>query len=289
MRSDELVSRHKSINKEISNRDYVRKFRSEKCKDQHSNGLSEIVSTSSKKMWEENRDGIIHEMKKAQSRNEVKVVKSKRSKEMWERPESELHRDKVNISKRTDSSRSKVSKSSKRVWRVKRDYIIDRMVDAQKNEEVKNIKSINSKKMWENDSSRKKHSDLMKKLWTSAEYRDMIRKSTGACFFTLKNGETIYLRSSWELRVCVLLEKQGIGFEYESLSFRYMFEGYERVYIPDFYIRDKNLVIEVKPLFRIDDRVIAKKHSVLDSGYDFMFITENELKDTDILVKNLLT
>ena len=87
------------------------------------------------------------------------------------------------------------------------------------------------------------------------------------------NG-TIF-RSSWELTVAQLLDEKGIDWTYESQTFQY--KGNRR-YTPDFYLKEFNLFLEVKPETFVDEEVIDKLDSVETEGFNTLLITENNLE-----------
>lgn len=57
--------------------------------------------------------------------------------------------------------------------------------------------------------------------------------------------------------------------------------GKTRFYYPDFYLPDYNIIVEVKPLALLsNERVILKADAAMKE-YDYVLITEEELKDLD--------
>lgn len=55
----------------------------------------------------------------------------------------------------------------------------------------------------------------------------------------------------------------------------------DRKYFPDFYVKDKNLVIEIKSSYTYEvekDQNEAKKEAALKSGFNFMFIIDKNYK-----------
>jgi len=82
----------------------------------------------------------------------------------------------------------------------------------------------------------------------------------------------ITMRSSWEAKCAKRLDDLQIPWEYEPTYFTY--ENGTKRYIPDFYIPDLNLYIEVKPCMNIDSIVLAKQKAVQNSGYKCWFLTE---------------
>jgi len=58
-------------------------------------------------------------------------------------------------------------------------------------------------------------------------------------------GEVL-LDGGWELLVAQYLDKNNIQWERNKKRFQYTYEGKQRFYTPDFYIKEKNIYIEVK-------------------------------------------
>ena len=96
------------------------------------------------------------------------------------------------------------------------------------------------------------------------------------------DNNIVYLRSSYETDYANILDDNKIHYEVESLKIKYFDTqlNKERIAIPDFYIRDKNLIIEIKSNFTLDiqnmkDKVISYKNN----GYDFKLILEHKEVD----------
>jgi hypothetical protein len=77
----------------------------------------------------------------------------------------------------------------------------------------------------------------------------------GGGFYITKDGNSIWLRSSYELRIAKKLDEFNISWEYESRSFDV--EG--RYYHPDFYLKDYNIWWEVKGYLNEKDRTKINK------------------------------
>lgn len=96
------------------------------------------------------------------------------------------------------------------------------------------------------------------------------------------DNNIVYLRSSYETDYTNILDDNKIHYEVESLKIKYFDTqlNKERIAIPDFYIRDKNLIVEIKSNFTLDiqnmkDKVISYKNN----GYDFKLILEHKEVD----------
>ena len=96
------------------------------------------------------------------------------------------------------------------------------------------------------------------------------------------DNNIVYLRSSYETDYANILDDNKIHYEVESLKIKYFDTqlNKERIAIPDFYIRDKNLIVEIKSNFTLDiqnmkDKVISYENN----GYDFKLILEHKEVD----------
>ena len=56
----------------------------------------------------------------------------------------------------------------------------------------------------------------------------------------------VWCDSSWELAWVIYAKDQNINFIRNTKKFRYEFDGKSRNYIPDFYLVDENMYVEVK-------------------------------------------
>ena len=94
---------------------------------------------------------------------------------------------------------------------------------------------------------------------------------------TRKTGSYVYndkkYKSTWEVVLAEFFDNHNIFYEYESKCFEYIFEDKKHIYIPDFYLPEYNLIIEVKPEYFISyDVNQTKKNSVI--GYSYMFVSK---------------
>ena len=146
-----------------------------------------------------------------------------------------------------------------------------------------------------------KMSERVKKMWENPEYRQMqvektkrqhengltdivVNTHAGNKYYTEINGIVYYFKSSWEVKFAQFLFENTIDFQYEPFYIKYMYDGRECKYYPDFYLKSCNLLIEVKPMELCEnDKVIAKKNACIAQGFKFMFVTQNELKDLESL------
>ena len=93
------------------------------------------------------------------------------------------------------------------------------------------------------------------------------------------NNKKVYLRSSYELDYAKELDKQHINYEVEFFRIRY-WDSQRKEYrcaIPDFYIPDENMIIEIKSVYTLDKQnMIDKQKAYLDNGYNFKLICDHK-------------
>jgi len=122
-------------------------------------------------------------------------------------------------------------------------------------------------------------------LWKNEEYIDRRRKSGREQALKNMNDDSygykkykyngISYRSTWEVKVAKCLDILEIQYEYEKHRFKYIdSNNIERLYIPDFYLIELNMFLEVKPENLINDITNIKIESVKNNGYRIEYITE---------------
>jgi hypothetical protein len=236
------------INTEINSREDVRKTLSRKIKEVNRDKI--FLKNKSEKMkavWGYNeykeKMRIIH--LKTQNRLGIQEKKSNSLKSRWKTQE---FRDKMKLVYNTPEYKEKVRRIQ---------------------QEVSSRPTIIQNK-----------SDKSKELWKDRDYR--IKNARGHSkkpYITLE-GKEIFLRSSWEYLVCKYLDTLKYEFVYEGFDFKYTIENKEHVYIPDFYIRELDLFLEVKPnIFMCDSVNKIKLDCVLHQGRRIKHIGEDTLQD----------
>jgi hypothetical protein len=103
--------------------------------------------------------------------------------------------------------------------------------------------------------------------------------------FGLKYYNNIPYRGTYELDFIKFCELNNIKVSKPN-TIKYIFEGNEHHYYPDFYIEEFNIICEIKSdyYYTLDEqRNICKKIYTEKSGYNFIFIIN---KNYDELKKN---
>ena len=144
--------------------------------------------------------------------------------------------------------------------------------------------SLRSKQLWQNEDYRRAQSERMKQQHKNG-LTDIAIKKSGRKRYPITLGDNTYnMRSTWEVSLAIYFYNHNIGFKYEPFTIKYRYMGEIKLYYPDFYLQQSNLIIEVKPLDLCEDeKVIAKRNACIEQGYKYMFITENELKVLDTI------
>lgn len=97
----------------------------------------------------------------------------------------------------------------------------------------------------------------------------------------------IFYRSSYELKYAEELDKKKIHYDVETLRIPYYDTQLQkhRISIPDFYIKDKNLIVEIKGEYTYNKQNILDRYkSYIENKYDFLLILEGvEYKDMNNL------
>ena len=120
--------------------------------------------------------------------------------------------------------------------------------------------------------------------WEKRLAEAAVASHKGLVSYETYSGNSVELRSSWELLVYEFLELNGIDFQYEPFSLPYVYNGKQHNYFPDFYVPETNLVIEVKPDCFLDEIYQLKKQSVIDNNYYFFHIGDYEIKHLDLMI-----
>lgn len=154
---------------------------------------------------------------------------------------------------------------------------------------VRKIVGDKNREAWKNKSEEEKHKHVLKISKTYKERtgydhplqnpkvrKQMLRKS----FLTTKVNENLFCQGSYEKD---FVEKYLYKFPslVNAKSVRYFFNGKDHIYFPDFFIKELNLVIEIKSTWTFDEngknielrnKNFAKWKAVKNEGYEFIMI-----------------
>jgi hypothetical protein len=117
---------------------------------------------------------------------------------------------------------------------------------------------------------------------------DVFNKSEKNSFISKQHKTTgLYFRSSYEkhfLDFCII---NNIEIE-QGKRIKYVFDGKEHYYFSDYFIKDKNLIIEIKSSWTYNKNLIineVKKKFTISNGYDFLFLIDKNYKELERYLK----
>ena len=100
-------------------------------------------------------------------------------------------------------------------------------------------------------------------------------------------GKNVFIRSSYEKVFAEYLDDKRIFYKVESERIRYKFKNEEHVYISDFYIPSKNLLIEIKSSYFYNEskeQNDIKLHTAKEKGYNVILLLDNNLSSIQNLI-----
>jgi len=113
-----------------------------------------------------------------------------------------------------------------------------------------------------------------------------IFKKTRSSAFKLKNYKNLTYMGTYELD---FLETFYVKIIIENAkSIDYMFDGKNKVYFPDYYLPDYNLIVEIKSSYTYEyekDQNEAKKEAAINNGYNFIFIIDKDYTEFLMMLK----
>jgi len=146
------------------------------------------------------------------------------------------------------------------------------------------------------DERRKEKSDQMKQVSYELHNSDKYKATRAVIYknrygnpkkFRKNDGSVIGCRSKLEWDIALFLSQNNIEFEYETLQIKYVSpkDGRVHQYIPDYYLKTYNLIIEGKYSNEKDlPTVISKKDAAEKCGYKFIFVDEILIGNRDELI-----
>lgn len=101
--------------------------------------------------------------------------------------------------------------------------------------------------------------------------------------FKMKIYKDLRYQGTYELDFLKYCEDNKILEKISKIkSIKYNFNGKDKFYHPDFYIKKLNLIVEIKSDYYYKlylDKNLSKQKSCLDKGYDFMFIINKDYSE----------
>lgn len=112
---------------------------------------------------------------------------------------------------------------------------------------------------------------------------DKIFEKTLKNSYHKKNFNKLKYQGTYELDFLIKYENLDIT-NYKSIE--YFYDGKNRKYFPDFYYKEKNLIIEIKSDYTYNiflEKNLAKRKSCIEQGYNFIFIIEKNYDEFEII------
>jgi len=261
----------------------------DKRKDMWTDDLRERRSLYMKEYYndEDNKKQLSNRMKKYWTRENVKENYKNKMRDYW---------DSIEYKK-------ECTERAKKRWKsvVYRKQVHDSQVIAHNKPSTIEKHRQNVSEKWKDPEYRNYISNTMKEKWKDPEYRNAVvssqldswNDSTVAdarmkkCFnykeFCLPSGRIIKLQGFEPQVLTQLLQtysEDDIVCEVKDINneigkILYQYEGKERRYYPDFYIKSTNTIIEVKSQWTFDkhkEKNLAKEQACLEQGFNFEFI-----------------
>lgn len=104
------------------------------------------------------------------------------------------------------------------------------------------------------------------------------------------DNRKVYLRSSYEFKFAEYLDRLHVYYTVEDFRIEYFdtVKNCKRISIPDFYIPEENLIIEVKSNYTLNiQNMIDKAREYRIQGYNFLLFLENRyLTFEDLVMKD---
>ena len=114
-------------------------------------------------------------------------------------------------------------------------------------------------------------------------------RSSKADWYTDRLGRKRFLRSSWEIKFAQWLDSKLLTWDYESEYFLDSTSEEVHRYLPDFYIKELDSYIEIKPMWRIEQAYDLKRLIECVYNKKLLIVTEDELQDLDSWYSNLIS
>ena len=281
----EVREAHSKFQKEYQNRPDIKEKKSNSKKEFWSkDGIKEDISEKMKNGW--NKPGVKEKVsehsKKFMNRPEIKNFFNNIRNEYWSHKENiekasiiqKIVQNKPDVKKTKSNSLKKYTNNTN-----VRENISKRLIEKWKDPEYKKRTSKNIK------AATNKPEILQKKIdmWKDPVYADMMMKSLFKYKdYLMPSGKVVKLQGYEPQVLTELLNNYSeddivIGIKNinkEIGQIKYVFDGFEHSYYPDFYIKSENKIIEVKIIYTYNqhkEKNELKRKACLDAGFNFEF------------------
>lgn len=115
-----------------------------------------------------------------------------------------------------------------------------------------------------------------------------LKPNSGKCKhikYTMKDGRVVDIQGTWELKFVKFLDAVGVKWDRNRVGYKYVFDGKEKLYFPDFIITNVGsapIFIEVKGYETDKDRAKWKQFP-----FPLQIVKKTEIQDLESWYKNL--
>lgn len=103
--------------------------------------------------------------------------------------------------------------------------------------------------------------------------------------YTMKDGRVVDIQGTWELKFVEFLDAKGISWDRNRVGYKYVFDGKEKLYFPDFIITNVGsapIFIEVKGFETDKDRAKWKQFP-----FPLQIVKKTEIQDLEFWYKKV--
>jgi len=106
--------------------------------------------------------------------------------------------------------------------------------------------------------------------------------------FMIDEFNLIKYQGKYELNFLIHCKDNNIKVSKPNFTIGYTLDGVNKKYLPDFYIQNLNLIIEIKSTYYFNlhyQKNIMKKNYTIESGYNYIMIIDKDYSEFDGLFK----
>jgi hypothetical protein len=214
------------------------------------------------------------------------VLREKYIKTMIERYGSEKYRNSKKIQEyQNKKTKEEILYMIEKCKKTKLERYGDENYNNQESMKKTNVKRYNKEYASQNEEIKiKVKNTLLKKFGVESvmQYDIFFEKQQKNAKKLKKHEKTgLYYRGSYEAHFLDYCFENNIKVS-KPKSIKYQFENKKRVYHPDFYLENMNLIIEIKSTYTYNkelEKNLAKKNACIQQGFDFIFIVDKEYDD----------
>jgi hypothetical protein len=107
--------------------------------------------------------------------------------------------------------------------------------------------------------------------------------------FEINEFESIKYQGKYELDFLEFCKKMSIFPIKPNFSINYIYNDVQKIYLPDFFIENKNLIIEIKSTYYFNlhkEKNILKKNYTISSGYNYLLIVDKDYDEFENYMNN---